>query len=176
MRMAQLGRPGRALPFQERSALTCSRIYATISAVPDSPDYRTDKSESTEGGRIASNRWASFHYRLEEDVVAEAFSSPNQSMEDLDPEMRDAIAADSLERSELIGFWVAWHMAGGFDNLERGGWHRATIFRKVRSFRTVFGVHPDEYAFPWVALDLPAAWTDQLNRRIEESRSSGFFS
>ena len=94
-------------------------------------DFRSDKSESAEGGRVAVNRWAGYHHNLDEDVIAEAFSTPARSMEDFEPEFRDAIAQDALERSELIGFWVAWHLAGGFDNLERGGWHRATIFRKV---------------------------------------------
>jgi hypothetical protein len=144
--------------------------------MPDSPDFRTDKSESTEGARIAAGRWGSFHHSLDEDILAEAFSTPNRSMEDLNPEVRDDIAADALERSELIGFWVAWHLAGGFANLERGGWHRATIFRKVRRFRAAYGSHPDEYVFPWIQLDLNAGWTEQLSRRIEHSRSNGFFS
>jgi hypothetical protein len=60
---------------------------------------------------------------------------------------------------------VAWHLAGGFANLERGGWHRATIFRKVSRFRAAYGAHPDEYVFPWIELDLNAAWSDQISRR-----------
>ena len=87
-------------------------------------------------------------------------------MEDLDPEIRDAIAEDALERSDLIGFWVAWHLAGGFANLERGGWHRATIFRKVRRFRATYGAHPDEFVFPWIQLDLNTAWSEQITRPI----------
>ena len=114
-------------------------------------DFRSDKSDSAEGGRVAVNRWAGYHHNLDEDVVAQAFSTPAQSMEELDPEIRDALAADALERSELIGFWVAWHLAGGFDNLERGGWHRATIFRKIRRFRATYGAHPDEFVFPWMS-------------------------
>jgi hypothetical protein len=144
--------------------------------VTESPDFRAEKSESTEGARVAASRWGGFHHQLSEDVIAEAFSGPGRSMEDLDPEIRDDIAADALERSELIGFWVAWHLAGGFDNLARGGWHRATIFRKVRRFRTVFGVHPDEFTFPWIELDLPGAWNDQLTRRLEAARTRGLFS
>jgi hypothetical protein len=139
--------------------------------MPVDPDFRTDKSESTEGRGAAAGRWGGFHHALSEEVVAEAFSSPSQSNEDLDPDIRDDIAADALERSELIGFWVAWHLAGGFANLERGGWHRATIFRKVRRFRAAFGSHPDEYSFPWIELDLRAAWTEQLTRRLQQARS-----
>jgi hypothetical protein len=127
--------------------------------VPDSPHFRTDKSESSEGRGVAATRWRGFHYELPEDMVAEAFSQPGQSTEDLDPEIRDDITEEALEESGMIGFWVAWHLAGGFGALERGGWHRATIFRKVRRFRAAFGVHPDEYSFPWIQLDLEAAWS-----------------
>jgi hypothetical protein len=137
----------------------------------DAPDYRTDKSESTEGARIAANRWGSFHYQLDVDVLAEAFTTSGQSMEDLDPDVFDDIASDALERSELIGFWVAWHTAGGFANLERGGWHRATIFRKLRRFRAMYGAHPDEYTFPWIPLDSPAAWNQQVSRRLQAART-----
>jgi len=144
--------------------------------LPDGPDFRADKSESTEGQRVAAGRWGSFHYSLDEDVVAEAYSTPGQSMEDLPPDVRDDIASDALERSELIGFWVAWHLAGGFANLERGGWHRATIFRKVSRFRAAFGAHPDEYVFPWIDLDLNTAWSDQISRRLERARCRELFS
>jgi len=137
----------------------------------DDPDFRTDKSETTEGRGLAAGKWGGFHYSLPEEVVSEAFSTSNQATEDLNPEMRDAIAEDALERSELVGFWVAWHLAGGFANLERGGWHRATIFRKVRRFRAAYGAHPDEYVFPWIELDLSAAWSEQLSRRLELARS-----
>ncbi len=88
--------------------------------------------------------------------------------------VRDDIAADAMEQSELIGFWVAWHLAGGFTALEEGGWHRATIFRKVRRFRTRYGAHPDEYSFPWITLDLEGAWAAAIERRITD-RKPGFF-
>lgn len=156
--------------------LTGTRKYATMSVMPKAaPDFRTNRSESVEGRAVAVGRWRSYHYALEEDVIAEAFSSrpEGSSLQDLDPEIQDDIAADAVERSELIGFWVAWHLAGGFANLERGGWHRATIFRKVRRFRAAFGAHPDEYTFPWIQLDLRAAWKDQLERQIEANRGRG---
>ncbi|HUI05063.1 MAG TPA: hypothetical protein VLZ77_16100, partial [Acidimicrobiales bacterium] len=96
----------------------------------DQPDFRTDKSDSVEGGGKAAARWYAYHGALDEDVVAEAF--PMQALDKHYPDfVRDDIAEDAMEQSELIGFWVAWHMAGGFAALEEGGWHRATIFRKV---------------------------------------------
>ena len=147
-----------------------------LSGMTDDPDFRSDKSETTEGGRVSVARWAGYHHNLDEDVIAQAFSTPAQRMEDLDPAIRDDIAADALERSELVGFWVAWHLAGGFDNLERGGWHRATIFRKVHRFRATFGTHPDEFVFPWLQLDLETAWSEQIDRQIRAAHDRGFFS
>lgn len=76
--------------------------------------------------------------------------------------MRDDIAAVVHEESELLGFWLAWHLAGGFRQLEYGGWHRATIFRKVRQFRDAYAVHPDEAAFPWLTLGLRSYWRDKV--------------
>ncbi len=106
-------------------------------------------------------------------MLAEAFPSPTPRVEDYDELVRDDIAADAVEESELIGFWVAWHLAGGFHALESGGWHRATIFRKVRRFRSRYGAHPDEYAFPWVTLDLEKAWAAGIASRIETNRRGG---
>ncbi|MGP0029768.1 MAG: hypothetical protein ACLPVF_04605 [Acidimicrobiales bacterium] len=65
-------------------------------------------------------------------------------------------------------------MAGGFAALEEGGWHRATIFRKVRRFRARYGAHPDDYSFPWIRLDLENAWAAGIERRIADRRP-GFF-
>jgi hypothetical protein len=141
--------------------------------MPDSPDIRTDNSEGSEGRGVATTRWRGFHYELPEDAVAGAFSQPGQSTEDLDPEIRDHIAERALEGSDLTGFWLAWHLASGFAALERGGWHRATIFRKVCRFRAAFAVHPDEYSFPWIQLDLDAAWSEQLFRRFQSARAAG---
>ncbi len=56
--------------------------------------------------------------------------------------------------TDLVGFWLAWHLEGGFEGLERLGMHRATIFRKVSRFRQVFGKHPDEFEFSGVSIDV----------------------
>jgi hypothetical protein len=48
--------------------------------------------------------------------------------------------------------------------LERGGWHRAAIFRKVRRFRATYGAHPR------IQLDLDTARSDQISRQIEVAR------
>ncbi len=82
-------------------------------------------------------------------------------------EVRSELSASVIEESELIGFWLAWWRAGGFAGLEAAGWNRATIFRRLRRYRTVFGVHPDDHHPAWIALDLPAVWADSLRRRLE---------
>lgn len=55
---------------------------------------------------------------------------------------------------DLIGFWLVWHLHGGFDGLRRLGMSRASIYRRVKLFRSSYGVHPDEYQLPGVSLDL----------------------
>lgn len=134
----------------------------------EDPDFRRDRMESPEGRGIAWARWAAYHHSLPEDVLQLAYGTASGSSDasELDPGLLDDIAVDVIETSELVGFWIAWHRAGGFANLERGGWHRATIFRKVRRFRARFGAHPDEFRFPWLKLDLKRDWTDDLHHRL----------
>ena len=95
-----------------------------MGTMTEDPDFRSDKSESVEGRGNAGARWDAYHLHLDEAVLAEAFPSPTPRVEDYDELVRDDIAAAAVEDSELIGFWVAWHLAGGFHALESGGWHR----------------------------------------------------
>ncbi len=60
--------------------------------------------------------------------------------------------------SELVGFWVLWHLYGGFEGLEALGMHQATIWRKVSRFRQVFGEHPDVFSMPGITIDPQAYW------------------
>src|SRR5215210_6467691 len=55
---------------------------------------------------------------------------------------------------DLAGFWLLWHVEGGFEGLMRLGMSRASIYRRIRVFRKLMGVHPDEYEMPGVRLDL----------------------
>jgi len=135
-------------------------------------DFRSEKSDSIEGRGIARGRWSLFVDTELERIVDNADPGEIASftdLGDLDDDVREALAAWATERSELIGFWVSWHMAGGFLQLESGGWHRATIFRKVRRFRTVFGQHPDDYVFPGIKLNLRHAWTAEVRRHLGPS-------
>jgi hypothetical protein len=57
---------------------------------------------------------------------------------------------------DLLGFWLAWHLEGGFEGLQRIGMSRASVYRRISLFRKTMGVHPDEFQFPGVTLDLDA--------------------
>ena len=153
--------------------------------VEDPPDLRSDRMDSAEGGGRARGRLDEFYDVGEGAELAvelnaaegRSFSGdeePPQEIDDEDPEAwavrRDQAAQQALEEAELIGFWVAWHRAGGFRGLERAGWHRTTIFRRVKRFRLHFGTHPDEMTFPWISLDLERCWRDEYDRRIRLAR------
>lgn len=145
------------------------------------PDYRSDKSASLEGQGIAYARWRTFHHDLPEDIwediyfarVEVGLITPGGGVDLEDPEQNpvppEVLAAASaeltrgaVEESELYGFYVAWHLAGGFAKLQEAGWHRATIHRKIRRFRARFGQHPDELFFPWLRLDVEKAWKQRI--------------
>ena len=49
-----------------------------------------------------------------------------------------------------------WHLRGGFEGLQEMGLSRSSIYRRVSSFRKATGIHPDEYVFPGISLDLKA--------------------
>ena len=138
----------------------------------EAPDYRSDRSESPEGRGIAYGRSRAFWNSVPERVRAEVSYESTltvSSIEDYPAFIRDAVTSSVVEDAELIGFWVAWHKAGGFGGLEAAGWHRATIYRKIRRFRARFGSHPDEHRFEWIKLDLKRAWSDELEDFLHHS-------
>jgi len=56
---------------------------------------------------------------------------------------------------DVFGFWMVWHLFGGFEGLQQHlGMSRSTIYRRIASFRSVFGEHPDVYQFPGVELNV----------------------
>lgn len=121
-----------------------------------SEDLRSQRSESAEGKGIAKKAW---------DVYAAAVQ--RHVTDPLMPLLRpgfEAIARGWL--MDLVGFWVLWHLYGGFEGLERLGYHRSTIFRKLNRFRRAFGAHPDEWSTEGLDVDPKAYW---------ESASKKFF-
>ena len=133
----------------------------------EAPDFRSDPSDSPEGKGIARDRRSAFWTSVPDDVrKALAAEATYSSLEESPTLARDTLAGAVVEDAELIGFWVAWHRAGGFASLESGGWHRATIYRKIRRFRARFGAHPDEFRFPWITLELKRAWNEEIDEII----------
>lgn len=58
---------------------------------------------------------------------------------------------------DLLGFWVSWHMLGGYEGLQKQlGMSRSAVYRRITLFRKVFGEHPDVYRFPGITLDVEA--------------------
>jgi hypothetical protein len=72
------------------------------------------------------------------------------------PVMEPALKPVARELTfELMGFWLAWHLEGGFEGLhdpEKLGMSRSAIYRRVTLFRRVTGQHPDDYRMPGVSL------------------------
>ena len=95
------------------------------------PDYRSDRMPSPEGkgrARKAGEAYAKAVNKAAEPVLLPILKPG-----------AEAVARTWAE--DAIGFWVLWHLYGGFEGLERLGFHRATIFRKIKRFRDGFGVH-----------------------------------
>jgi len=59
---------------------------------------------------------------------------------------------------DLFGFWLLWHLYGGFEGLEKFGMHPSTIWRKIARFRKMTGQHPDVFRMPGVEIDPEAYW------------------
>jgi hypothetical protein len=72
---------------------------------------------------------------------------------------------------DLVGFWVVWHLEGGFEGLLRLGMSRASVYRRIKLFRMAFGAHPDEFEMPGVSLDLAAYREEWAARHAAKSQS-----
>src|SRR3954454_24071025 len=104
---------------------------------PAEPDYRKQRMPSAEGVRRA---WAAYQAAVTK--IAEPAVRP------LAQKAAGALVVD------LAGFWLTWHLEGGFEGLQRIGMSRASIYRRVKLFRQFFGAHPDEFEFPGVEIDV----------------------
>lgn len=103
-------------------------------------DLRSQRRESAEGAGLARgawDQWTKLVRRTAGPVV--------------DPVARKAGASIAVD---LFGFWLTWHLEGGFAGLERMGMGRTTIYRKLKRFRQLTGVHPDEFVLPGVSIDV----------------------
>jgi hypothetical protein len=107
-------------------------------------DLRSDPMPSRDGVGLAAGRWADAVKRLAD----AALLGPTE-------DTARRVALSTVQ--SLVGFWVLWHLEGGFDGLKRIGYSEATIYRKIKSFRESFGDHPDTFQFPGIAVD-PGAY------------------
>lgn len=142
--------------------------------MPFEPDLRSSKMESSEGRGIARARWLSWCASLPDDFreamdLDTGIDRVERAYDEPPPTFGADWAKNIREQSELIGFWIAWHQAGGFQALELSGWNRATVYRKLKQFRTAFGAHPDEYDFDWIELDLSRSWFAELGVELAPS-------
>lgn len=105
-----------------------------------STDFRSARMDSPEGKGIARRAW---------DAYAKQARKVNvPGVEPLAKRLAAPIAVD------LMGFWMMWHLYGGFDGLRGIGMSRASIYRRIKLFRSSYGMHPDEFELPGVALDV----------------------
>jgi hypothetical protein len=132
-------------------------------------DLRAARSESSEGRSLARARRERFlgRYQPSDQVRAGTRATLPSVEPSIVDEVRDAHADELVASTADLGFWIAWHQAGGFDALERLGWHRVTIFRKLKRFRARFGVHPDEWDPGWITLDLERLWKAEVEFAID---------
>jgi hypothetical protein len=105
-------------------------------------DFRSERMPSPEGNGVARRAWDSYVNAI--DKVARPPLEPIASR----------IAAPLT--ADLLGFWLVWHLEGGFEGLRRLGMSRSAIYRRVRVFRIAFKAHPDEFSLPGVSIDLEA--------------------
>jgi hypothetical protein len=121
-----------------------------------SDDLRKQRSGSSEGTGRAHRAW---------DAYAQVVNRATPAAVDR--------AVERLAKSwteELLGFWLCWHVYGGFEGLERAGWERRTIFRRLRRFRLVFKKHPDEYSVVGVDVDPQVFWEHYLESKFDEEQ------
>ena len=108
------------------------------------PDFRSARMDTPEGeGRArAAFKDVSVSYNK---AIKRVFGSSIAS-----------VASAQIEG--MLGFWMMWHIYGGFEGLQELGIHQSTIWRKVAKFRKTFGKHPDIYSFPGITVDPAAYW------------------
>ena len=116
------------------------------------PDFRSDRSDSPEGKGRARAAW---------DAYVRTVSKASNPV--LEPAARRLAATHT---GDLVGFWVMWHLQGGFEGLVEMGMHPSTVWRRVKRFRTVFKAHPDEFVMPGVHLNIGEYWDDARTRTL----------
>jgi hypothetical protein len=120
-------------------------------------DFRAKRMPSPEGRGKARAAWEAYSR-----AVNKVVGPP------LQPVLRDV---STTVVADLIGFYVLWHLLGGFEGLRGLGMSRSAIYRRISAFRQAFGVHPDEAEFPGITLDIAAYQAYVKAERAKRSES-----
>lgn len=126
-------------------------------------DFRAQRMPTPEGHGIARSRWHSAWdaYVRTVNKVAGPVMDPV-----IDPAVRK-IAGKMT--ADAVGFWLMWHLEGGFEGLQRLGMSRSGIYRRINNFRRIMKAHPDEFEFPGVTIDLQT----YLNADLGDGKGTG---
>jgi len=117
-------------------------------------DFRSARMESAEGYGQARRAWTKAVNKYLE--VMDKHAGPV-----MEPYLRPIAAR---VEAGLMGFWLLWHLHGGFEGLQKLGMSRTTIYRKIKYFRMATGQHPDEYRIPGVRIDVEKYLADALEK------------
>lgn len=80
----------------------------------------------------------------------------------VDPIMEPLAKGISISMvSRLMGFFVSWHLFGGFEGLKSAGWSRVTIWKNRGQFEHAFGVQVED-AWPELAAAVVAMRRDDV--------------
>src|SRR5438093_8914739 len=105
-------------------------------------DFRSERMPSPEGKGIARRAWEA--YAKQVGRITEPAVRP----------LAQKLAVPAT--LDLMGFWLAWHLEGGFEGLRALGMSRASIYRRVRLFRRTMGAHRDEFMLAGEDLNVTA--------------------
>ena len=109
-------------------------------------DFRSDRMPSAEGHGRARRAWEAYA------TAVNTYAGPvlRPVLQPVASKVAASVVAD------LFGFWLCWHLEGGFEGMQRVGMSRSAIYRRIGKFRKVFGAHPDDFEMPGVSIDLEA--------------------
>jgi hypothetical protein len=120
-------------------------------------DLRSEPMETRDGYGLAAGKWDAAASALVRGGLIEV-GARRVALEDV---------------QSLVGFWALWQLEGGFAGMQRIGYAPATIYRKIKSFREVFGKHPDQFPFPGLTAD-PAAYLEYMGLDQDDDRVGHF--
>jgi hypothetical protein len=117
-------------------------------------DFRSDPMDSPEGEGIARRAWKGYVKAVDRHTPPAVLQAMNSAFEPLGSQVVE----------DMIGFWVMWHLYGGFEGLQEFGMHKSTIWRKVARFRRMTGEHPDVFKMPGITIDPKEYWASGVKK------------